>query len=66
MGPDVRAAGEGGREAEDSFGIFRSVEDSFPFRNTAEFDVQEAYLSGMIPIGKGMDTFSISRYYSFF
>jgi hypothetical protein len=37
-----------------SFGIFRDVDDAFPFRNTAKFDVQEAYLSGLLPLGSGL------------
>jgi hypothetical protein len=34
-----------------SFGIFRSETDSFPFRNTSKFDLQEAYISGLIRWG---------------
>jgi hypothetical protein len=37
-----------------SFGIFRDEEDVFPFRNTEKFDLQEAYLSGTIPVGSGL------------
>ncbi len=37
-----------------SFGIFRDEEDAFPFRNTEWFDLQEAYVSGMVPVGSGL------------
>jgi hypothetical protein len=37
-----------------SFGIFRDEEDAFPFRNTEKFDLQEAYLSGTVPVGSGL------------
>ncbi len=37
-----------------SYGIFRDEDDAFPFRNTEKFDLQEAYLSGTIPIGSGL------------
>jgi len=37
-----------------SFGIFRDKNDSFAFRNTEKFDLQEAYLSGTIPVGSGL------------
>lgn len=37
-----------------SFGIFRDENDTFPFRNTEKFDLQEAYLSGLIPVGNGL------------
>lgn len=37
-----------------SIGIFWSETDSFPFRNTSKFDLQEAYISGMVPIGSGL------------
>jgi len=37
-----------------SFGIFRDEEDAFPFRNTEKFDLEEAYVSGTIPIGSGL------------
>src|SRR5262245_47091861 len=36
-----------------SIGILRSDTDAFPFRNTPWFDIQEAYISGRIPIGNG-------------
>jgi hypothetical protein len=37
-----------------SFGIFRDEEDGFPFRNTEKFDLQEAYVSGLVPLGSGL------------
>ena len=37
-----------------SFGIFRDEEDAFPFRNTEKFDLQEAYVSGLVPLGSGL------------
>ena len=37
-----------------SLGIFRDSDDTFPFRNTKKFDLQEAYLSLRIPIGDGL------------
>lgn len=37
-----------------SFGIFRDEEDAFPFRNTEKFDLEEAYLSGTVPVGSGL------------
>lgn len=36
-----------------SIGILRDDDDSFPFRNTPWFDLQEAYISARIPIGNG-------------
>src|SRR5262245_65576089 len=36
-----------------SIGILRTDTDAFPFRNTPWFDVEEAYISGRIPIGNG-------------
>jgi hypothetical protein len=36
-----------------SIGILRKETDAFPFDNTAWFDLQEAYISGRIPIGNG-------------
>jgi hypothetical protein len=36
-----------------SIGILRSETDVYPFRNTPWFDLQEAYISGRIPIGNG-------------
>ena len=37
-----------------SIGIFRDEDDAFPFRNTAKFDLQEAYVSGLVPLGSGL------------
>ena len=37
-----------------ALGIFRGDSDSYPFRNTANFDLQEAYGSYQIPIGEGL------------
>lgn len=37
-----------------SLGIFRDEEDTFPFRNTKKFDLQEMYVSWTAPIGKGL------------
>ena len=37
-----------------SIGIFRDEDDAFPFRNTAKFDLQEAYVSGLVPLGRGL------------
>jgi Putative beta-barrel porin-2, OmpL-like. bbp2 len=37
-----------------AIGIFRDKDDNFPFRNTPKFDLQEAYLSGRIPVGNGI------------
>jgi len=37
-----------------SLGIFRDEDDTFPFRNTKPFDLQEAYLSVMLPLGSGL------------
>src|SRR5690349_13043574 len=37
-----------------SYGIFRDERDAFPFRNTEKFDLQEAYLSGTVPVGSGL------------
>ena len=36
-----------------SIGILRSESDTFPFNNTPWFDLQEAYISGRVPIGNG-------------
>lgn len=36
-----------------SIGILRNNTDAFPFRNTPWFDLQEAYISGRVPIGEG-------------
>jgi hypothetical protein len=37
-----------------SLGIFRDKDDTFPFRNTRKYDLQEAYVSVMLPIGEGL------------
>jgi len=37
-----------------AIGIFRDDNDAFPFRNTAKFDLQEAYVSGTAPVGSGL------------
>jgi putative OmpL-like beta-barrel porin-2 len=37
-----------------SLGIFRGTTDTFPFRNTPWFDLQEAYGSVMLPVGNGL------------
>jgi hypothetical protein len=37
-----------------SLGIFRSENDTFPFRNTAKYDLQEAFLMVRVPIGSGL------------
>jgi hypothetical protein len=37
-----------------AIGIFRDDDDAFAFRNTAPFDLQEAYLSYKIPVGSGL------------
>ena len=37
-----------------SYGIFRDEQDAFPFRNTEKFDLQEAYVSGTLPLGSGL------------
>src|SRR6266403_5798619 len=37
-----------------AIGIFRDKDDNFPFRNTPWFDLQEAYVSGRIPVGEGL------------
>ena len=37
-----------------ALGMFRGLDDQFAFRNTANFDVQEAYASYQIPIGSGL------------
>ncbi len=46
----------GGQDAQKNhaIGIFRDDNDAFPFRNTAKFDLQEAYLSYKIPVGSGL------------
>ncbi len=45
----------GGEDAQKnhSIGLLRDEDDVFPFRNTPWFDLQEAYISGRIPIGNG-------------
>lgn len=37
-----------------SLGIFREKDDAFPFRNTAKFDLQEAFAMVRLPIGTGL------------
>jgi len=37
-----------------SLGIFRDSDDTFPFRNTKKYDLQEAYVSAVLPIGSGL------------
>jgi|RhiMetStandDraft_4_1073278.scaffolds.fasta_scaffold05566_6 putative OmpL-like beta-barrel porin-2 len=37
-----------------ALGIFRGDDDQFSFRNTPNFDLQEAYASYKIPIGEGL------------
>ena len=37
-----------------AIGIFRSDTDIFAFRNTSKYDLQEAYVSGLIPLGSGL------------
>jgi hypothetical protein len=37
-----------------SLGIFRGIDDTFAFRNTKKYDLQEAYVSAMLPIGSGL------------
>ena len=37
-----------------ALGIFRGDDDQFAFKNTPHFDLQEAYVSGRIPIGNGL------------
>ena len=46
----------GGLDAQKNhaIGIFRDDNDAFPFRNTAKFDMQEAYAAYKIPIGSGL------------
>lgn len=45
-----------GRDAQKNhaIGIFRDDDDTFPFRNTSVFDLQEAYGSYKIPVGSGL------------
>jgi hypothetical protein len=46
----------GGQDAQKNhaIGIFRDKDDTFPFRNTAKVDLQEAYGSYKIPLGEGL------------
>jgi hypothetical protein len=37
-----------------SYGIFRDEDDAFPFRNTEKFDLQQAYVSELVPVGSGL------------
>lgn len=37
-----------------SLGIFRGTNDTFPFRNTHKYDLQEAYVSFLLPLGDGL------------
>jgi hypothetical protein len=37
-----------------AIGIFRGRDDTFPFRNTEKYDLQEAYGSGRLPVGNGL------------
>jgi hypothetical protein len=37
-----------------AIGIFRDDDDTFPFRNTAKFDLQEAYASWKFPVAEGL------------
>jgi len=48
----VLTAGQDSRKNH-SIGILRDDNDAFPFNNTPWFDIQEAYVSGRIPIGNG-------------
>ena len=48
----VLTAGEDSKKNH-SIGILRSESDTFPFNNTPWFDLEEAYVSGRIPIGNG-------------
>jgi hypothetical protein len=46
----------GGQDAQKNhaIGILRDDDDTFPFRNTAQFDLQEAYASYRVPLGSGL------------
>jgi hypothetical protein len=46
----------GGEDAQKNhaIGIFRDGDDTFPFRNTDKFDLQEAYASYKFPLGTGL------------
>jgi hypothetical protein len=48
----VLTAGEDSKKNH-SIGILRSSSDTFPFNNTPWFDLQEAYISGRVPLGNG-------------
>lgn len=37
-----------------AIGIFRDDDDQFPFRNTHKYDLQEAYASYRVPLGRGL------------
>ena len=37
-----------------SLGMFRDSDDTFPFRNTAKFDLPEAYAAYLVPVGAGL------------
>lgn len=37
-----------------AIGMFRDGDDAFPFRNTEKFDVKDAYVSYMFPVGSGL------------
>jgi len=37
-----------------ALGIFRDRDDAAPFRNTAKYDLQEAFLSYQVPLGTGL------------
>ena len=37
-----------------SLGLFRDKDDTFPFRNTKKYDLQEAYVSAVLPLGSGL------------
>ncbi len=37
-----------------SLGIFRGLDDAFPYRNTRKFDLQEAHVSALLPLGSGL------------
>lgn len=45
-----------GRDAQKNhaLGLFRDEEDVFPFEDTPEFDIQEAYASFRLPVGEGL------------
>ncbi len=37
-----------------SLGMFRGMDDQFPYRNTPPLDVPEAYAAYLVPLGKGL------------